>query len=216
MLRIVRHELVNRQVIFTHFIMIMRKNKKNNKLSFLRSSQGRSKRFFLSLFFLFFVLGTLFAQYEYLAEFENLYPGCEDNEESIIFGGSYPNKWPKGLNLPVFPGGGDIQLTRYVNSNIDYPDVVDFATRERAKGVVRVEVVIDRCGRATRQRLIESVDHLYDMEALRIMENLPVFKPGALDGERVKVALTIPVYFTRNTLPKKKHVEEYNYEDYDW
>ena len=192
------------------------KLRKDIRFNIPESFPKRFKEFFVSLFFLLFTSGTLFAQYEYLAEFENLYPDCVDNEESIIFGGSYPNKWPKELNLPVFPGGGDIQLTRYVNSNIDYPDVVNFATRERLKGVVYIEVVIDRCGRATRQRLMESVDHLYDMEALRIMENLPVFKPGALDGERVKVALTIPVYFTRSTLPKKKHTEEYNYEDYDW
>ncbi len=200
------------------------KLQKNNKLNFGESSGRRSRRFLLALFFLSFASGKLLAQYDdyeeydsysYLKEYENLYPDCVDNEASIIFGGSYPEPWPGELNLPVFPGGGDIQLSRYVNSNIEYPDVVDYHTRERVKGVVKVEVVIDRCGRATRQKLMNSVDELYDLEALRIMENLPVFKPGSLNGERVKVALIIPVYFNRTTLPKKE-VEEYNYDDYDW
>ena len=189
---------------------------KKNKGKSQKPSKGRFGRLFLSFFFLFFISGTLFSQYEYLLEFEDLYQGCVDDEESIIFGGIYPDKWPKNLNLPVFPGGGDVQMSRWVNANIDYPDVVDYRTRERVKGIVYVEVVIDRCGRPTRQRIVDSVDELYDMEALRIMEGLPVFKPGSLNGERVKVALTIPVYFKRTTLIKKKKYDEYNYDDYDW
>jgi len=192
--------------------MRIRKNKESNP----RSSKRRFGRFFLSLFFLIFISGKLLAQYDYLLEFENLYPGCVDDEESIIFGGIYPDQWPRNLNPPVFPGGGDVQMSRWVNANIDYPDVIDYRTRERVKGIVYVEVVIDRCGRPTRQRIVNSVDELYDMEALRIMEGLPVFKPGSLNGERVKVALTIPVYFKRTTLIKKKKYDEYNYDDYDW
>ncbi len=192
----------------------------NNKSSFPGSFPKGFGRLFLFLFFLLFTSEILLAQYEYLLEFEELYPGCIDNEESTIYGGSYPNEWPKELNLPVFPGGGEVQLTRFVHSNIDYPDVMisDSDTTEiRLKGIVYVEVVIDRCGRATRQKIVNPVDELYDQEALRIMTNLPVFKPGSLDGERVKVALVVPVYFTRSTLPKKKQPEqEYNYEDYDW
>lgn len=176
---------------------------------------------FLNLFLLVFS-GRLFAQYDYLFEFEDLYPDCMDDEESTIYGGTYPNKWPKNLNLPVFPGGGDTQLSRFVHSNIEYPDIIDSITpgatpgapdiEHRPKGVVYVEVVIDRCGRATRQRIVRPVLEEYDTEALRIMENLPVFKPGAIDGMRVKVALVIPVYFTRNT--KKKQPRDYYYDDY--
>jgi len=156
----------------------------------------------------------MFAQYEYLTEFEKLYPGCVDDDESVIFGGRYPNPWPAELNLPVFPGGGDVQLVRFVHSNIEYPDVVDYRTRERIKGIVYVEVVIDRCGRPTRFRVVGSVDELYDMEALRIVENFPIFKPGSLYGERVKVALTIPVHFTRNKMPPRR--QNYYYDDYDY
>ena len=191
--------------------------RKNNQQNFPGFSLRRLRRALLCLCFFLFASGTLFAQYDYLLEFEELYPGCVDDEESVIFGARYPNKWPSELNPPVFPGGGDIQLTRWVHSNIEYPDVVDYVTRKRIKGVVYIEVVIDRCGRPTRQRVVNSVDELYDLEALRIMENLPVFKPGSINGERVKVALMIPVHFTRNTLPKRKDVEvEYNYDDYDW
>lgn len=197
--------------------------RKNNQSSFPKSSLRRFKGLLLCLCFFLFASGKLFSQ-DYLSQYEELYPGCVDNEESIIFGGIYPNPWPKNLTPPEFPGGGDVQLSRYVHSNVemDYPNVLDYRTRERIKGTVLVEVVIDRCGRPTRQRIVNSVDEEYDMVALNIIQNLPVFKPGSLNGERVKVALTIPVYFMRNTLPpKKKSQQEYdyydiNYDDIDW
>jgi len=194
------------------------KLQKNIKLDIPESFLKKLKEFFVSLFFLLFTAGTSFAQYDYLLEFEHLYPDCvDDGAGATIYGGSYPNKWPKGLELPEFPGGGEVQFTRFIHSNTDYPDVVDEAG-ERLKGVVYVEIVIDRCGRATKQKVVQSIHDDYDAEALRIMTNLPVFKPGAVNGMRVQVALVVPVFFTRNTLPKKKHVEdqEYNYDDYDW
>lgn len=181
----------------------------------------------MCLCFLFFASGKLFAQ-DYLKQYEDLYQDCVDNEESITFGGIYPNPWPKNLNPPVFPGGGDIQLTRFVHSSLqdeDYPDVLDFYTRERVKGTVYVEVVIDRCGRPTRQRVVNAVDAEYDEVALRIAKGLPIFKPGSLNGERVKVALTIPFHFLRNTLPPKRKkyssygsddYEEFDYDSIDW
>jgi hypothetical protein len=175
----------------------------------------------LYIFILIFLSGKTVAQYEYLLEFENLYEGCLDSEESITFGGTYPNPWPKDLNPPEFPGGGEIQLTRYIHINVteDYPGTYDFVTRELLKDVVQIQVVIDRCGRATRQRIVKSKVPEYAERALEIAKQLPVFKPGSLHGERVKVALTIPFYFNRSTIPKKKKsyddaFEELNYDDY--
>ncbi len=170
------------------------------------------KKAIISLFFLLFAVGMSFAQYDYLLEFEHLYPDCVDNEGSApIFGGTYPDEWPKGLVLPEFPGGGEVQFTRFIHSSTEYPDVMETDSL-RMKGIVYVEIVIDRCGRATKQKVLQSVHPEYDAEAMRIMQNLPVFKPGSLDGVRVRVALIVPVYFTRNQLPKKK--EDVYYDDY--
>ncbi|MBO4805423.1 MAG: energy transducer TonB [Paludibacteraceae bacterium] len=166
--------------------------------------------------------GYSYAQYEYLNEFEELYGDCIDDEESTIYGGSY-QKMPRDTRLPEFPGGGDVQFTRYVHSNIEYPDVIDSVvpsqvpggeeTVYRAKGIVYVQIVIDRCGRATRQEVVQSVNEAYDNEAMRIMQSLPVFRAGAYNGERVKIALVVPVYFTRNRLkPQPQEVDYYDYE----
>jgi hypothetical protein len=160
------------------------------------------------------------------AEFEELYPGCVDNEDSPIYGGTY-GKWPTDLNLPEFPNGGDVQLIRFVHDNLEYPEViesVEYSDDKKdsvvhlAKGTVAVQIVVDRCGRASRAEIIQSVNDAYDEEALRILSGLPVFKPGDLNGERVKVALIVPVHFSRSTMPPPPESE---YGDYwgdgeDW
>ena len=144
-------------------------------------------------------------------EFANLYPDCEDNEPSKIY---EPNEWPRDLRTPLFPNGGDIEFLRYIYDQLgkDYPDVVDStvaATDDqpekvyRAKGVVMVHITVDRCGKAVNPVVMESVNEAYDKAALKLMENLPLFKPGALNGVRVKVGMLVPVKFSRSHLPTK-------------
>ncbi len=178
------------------------------------------KHVFVILSFIFSSLPLLAQQYD---EYENLYPGCVDNQESTIYGGTY-GSWPSSLILPEFPGGGDVELTRFVHDNITYPEVIeayDSLTNQPilAKGVVAIQVVIDRCGRATRQEILQSVNDAYDEEALRIMNGLPVFKPADLNGVRVKCALIVPVRFNRSKLvPKEQEIYEFdeNYNFDDW
>ena len=64
-------------------------------------------------------------------EFLNLYPDCVDNESSTIYD---PGHWPKDLELPIFPDGGDVELIRYIYSNVVYPDVVDSVVKAKKKG----------------------------------------------------------------------------------
>lgn len=160
------------------------------------------------------------------AEFEELYPGCVDNEDSPIYGGTY-GKWPTDLNLPEFPNGGDVQLIRFVHDNLEYPEVIESVEYSEdkkdsvvhlAKGTVAVQIVVDRCGRASRAEIIQSVNDAYDEEALRILSGLPVFKPGDLNGERVKVALIVPVHFSRSTMPPPPESEFGDYwgDGEDW
>lgn len=158
-----------------------------------------------------------------LEKYEKLYAGCVDNQESTIYGGTY-GAWPKNLILPEFPDGGDVEFTRFIYHNLTYPEVVesyDSVTKRPvlATGVVAVQIVIDRCGRATRQEIIQSVNEEYDQEALRIMNGLPVFRAGEIDGIRVKVAFIVPVKFSRTHLPPKTEDvidfdENYNFDDW--
>ncbi len=175
------------------------------------------------LFFISFCVCWVYAFAANLNEYDSLYVGCVDNQESTIYGGTY-GAWPQKLILPEFPGGGDVEFTRYIYNNIDYPEVVeayDSLTNKPilARGVVAVQIVIDRCGRATRPEIIQSVNDEYDSAALGLMNNLPIFKPGELDGVRVKTAFIVPVKFSKTHLPNKEEEiidfgDDYNFDDW--
>lgn len=152
--------------------------------------------------------------------FVNLYPGCEDDQPSEIYDAQ---KRKPGLILPIFPGGGEVEFSRYVYHHQQGVEVVDSVAPGKGpdggdlvyllKGTVLVRVTIDRCGRAVNPEIVKSVAEEYDTEALEIMSDLPIFKPGEIDGIRVKVALTVPVHYNR-THPKPKRPED-EYEYYD-
>ena len=152
--------------------------------------------------------------------FVNLYPGCEDNEPSKIYDAQM--KKP-GLILPIFPGGGEVEFSRYVFHHQQGIEVVDSVAPGKGpdggdlqyllRGTVLVRVTIDRCGKAVNPEIIKGVCEEYDTEALEIMSDLPIFKPGELDGIRVKVALSVPVYYTRKHPKPKRPEDEYYYDD---
>ena len=152
--------------------------------------------------------------------FVNLYPGCEDNEPSEIYDAQ---KKKPGLILPIFPGGGEVEFSRYVFHHQQGIEVVDSVAPGKGPdggdlqyllhGTVLVRVTIDRCGKAVNPEIIKGVCEEYDTEALEIMSDLPIFKPGELDGIRVKVALSVPVYYTRKHPKPKRPEDEYYYDD---
>lgn len=153
--------------------------------------------------------------------FVNLYPGCEDNQESEIYSAE---KRKPGLILPIFPGGGEVEFSRYVFHHQQGIEVVDSVAAGKGpdggdlqyllRGTVLVKVTIDRCGKAVNPEIVKSVCEEYDTEALEIMSDLPIFKPGEIDGIRVKVALMVPVYYNRKHPKPKRPEDEYEY-DYD-
>lgn len=158
------------------------------------------------------LLGMLGANAASYTEFLNLYPDCEDNEPSKIY---EPNEWPKGMRAPLFPNGGDIEFLCYIYNGLEnnYPDVVDSTVPStdpgkpdkvyRAKGTVMVHITIDRCGKAVNPFVKKGLNDKYDAAAVKLLEDLPIFKPGAVDGVRVKVGLLVPVRFSRSTLPTR-------------
>lgn len=150
-------------------------------------------------------------------EFLDLYPGCNDNQASKIY---EPNAWPKDLDTPVFPDGGDLELLRYITEQMEdvYPDVIDSTVKGkvyRAKGIVYVHITVDRCGKAINPKVVKSVNDKYDQVALDICNNLPIFKPGIINNLRVKVGMVLPFHFMRSQLPPKNNWTEGSSDDGD-
>ena len=162
------------------------------------------KRIFLTL--LSFISLLLFAQGDY-SKYAYLYEGCVDDEESPIYGGSY-SSYPPELVDAQFPGG-DVELSLYIYRNTERQEVYSGETDADGNqllvtGEVLVQFVIDRCGKPGRFQVVQSLTEEQDAEALRVIQSLPIFKSGSIDGIRVKTAYIAPVKFRWKTMPPKE------------
>ena len=98
--------------------------------------------------------------------------------------------------MPQFPGG-EAALMKYIEAHIQYPAE---ALKNRIKGHVVVQFVVDKKGKIGEVKVLRSVDKDLDKEAVRVVKSLPKFTPGRQNGKAVSVWYTLPVTFS---LPKE-------------
>ena len=95
---------------------------------------------------------------------------------------------------PVFLHSSDpkIFLEKWVYQYLKYP--VE-AIRDGVQGRVMLDFIIEKDGRVTDVRVVKGVSEELDAEAVKVVSASPKWKPGRLNGNRVRVSLTIPVEF---------------------
>lgn len=92
---------------------------------------------------------------------------------------------------PSFPGGEE-KLFEYLNKNIKYPRI---ANENNIQGRVYVTFVVDKEGKVTEAKVLRGIGGGCDEEALRVVKNMPEWKPGRQNGRSVKVQYNLPVVF---------------------
>ncbi|HAM97389.1 MAG TPA: energy transducer TonB [Marinilabiliales bacterium] len=97
-------------------------------------------------------------------------------------------------NMPEFPGG-DLELRKYIAQNIQYPEI---AKENGIQGRVFVQFVVNQKGEIEKVTVARGVDPSLDKEAIRVIQNLPKWKPGSQRGKPVKVSFTVPINFQLN------------------
>ncbi len=93
--------------------------------------------------------------------------------------------------MPEFPGGKQ-RLLNWVMKNIQYPAE---AREMGIQGRVIVQFVVNKNGKAVEPVIVQSLHHLLDDEAIRLVESMPRWKPGEEKGEPVRVKFTMPINF---------------------
>jgi protein TonB len=100
--------------------------------------------------------------------------------------------WICGIEqMPSFPGGQKA-LLEYLAANVRYPDDCEEAC---VQGRVVVSFVVERDGSITEPKVVKSVYPSLDEEALRVVNGMPKWSPGKLNGEAVRIKYVIPVTF---------------------
>lgn len=95
-------------------------------------------------------------------------------------------------NMPEFPGGMGQALTDYLNTR-EYP--AD-ALKDSIEGSVIVEFIIEKDGSITNANVIKGVCPSIDAEAVRIISDMPKWKPGSdmRRPRRVRYRLAVDFY----------------------
>ncbi len=94
-------------------------------------------------------------------------------------------------DMPEFPGG-ELALRKWIADNVKYPVI---AAENGIQGKVYVQFVVDRNGGISNARIARGVDPSLDQEALRVVNNLPKWRPGMQRGKPVRVSYTVPINF---------------------
>ena len=92
---------------------------------------------------------------------------------------------------PEFPGG-NAAMMNFISENIRYPKE---AHQKGIQGRVITNFVVMKDGSISNVQIMRGVDALLDAEAIRVLESMPVWKPGKQRGEPVNVRFTLPVVF---------------------
>ena len=94
-------------------------------------------------------------------------------------------------DMPEFPGG-EVALRQWINSHVKYPVI---AAENGIQGKVYVQFVVDRDGSVNNVVVARGVDPSLDQEAIRVVKQLPKWKPGKQRGKPVRVSYTVPINF---------------------
>lgn len=93
--------------------------------------------------------------------------------------------------MPDFPGG-ETALRKHIANSVNYPEE---AIENGISGKVYVTFVVSKDGSVANAEIARGVSPSLDLEALRVVNELPNWKPGYQRGKPVNVKYTVPINF---------------------
>ena len=92
---------------------------------------------------------------------------------------------------PEFPGG-NAALLSFLQKNLRYPRA---ASNANISGKVYVQFVVNTDGSIQNAEVTKGIGFGCDEEALRVVQQMPRWKPGRQSGRAVRVKFTLPIVF---------------------
>jgi protein TonB len=94
-------------------------------------------------------------------------------------------------DMPEFPGGQE-GLQNYMQEHVVYPEI---AKKDKIQGTVFINFTIAKDGNVKDAQVLRGVHPELDKEALRVINEMPKWKPGMQKGKPVNVSYNLPVRF---------------------
>ncbi len=90
------------------------------------------------------------------------------------------------------PVQGYPELYKFFNSNLIYPGA---ALKDSIQGIQTISFVINKEGKPEHIQVVNSLGEPFEMEAKRLVENMPAWKPATLNGKPVASKVSLPLTF---------------------
>jgi TonB family protein len=94
--------------------------------------------------------------------------------------------------MPSFPNGEKAMLD-FIAENVKYPD---HARKKNITGRVYISFIVDKDGYVREPRILRGIGDGCDEEAIRVVQMMPQWNPGYLNGRPVNVQFNLPILFT--------------------
>ena len=92
---------------------------------------------------------------------------------------------------PEFPGG-QIGLFKYLEENLKYPVV---AKKLKIQGSVLVSFIVEENGQISSVKMLRGIGGGCDEEAVRVISEMPTWKPAEKDGKGERILFKMPIAF---------------------
>ena len=96
-------------------------------------------------------------------------------------------------DMPEFPGGMQA-MYNYITNNLQYPKLAKESGRT---GRVMLSFVVNADGSSSDINIMQGIGFGCDDEAMRVISEMPNWKPGIQNGTAVPVRLILPINFTQ-------------------
>lgn len=93
--------------------------------------------------------------------------------------------------MPEFNDSG-ISFEEYIKKNLHYPNT---AKEDNLQGNVYVKFIINKEGKVQDVEIDSGIREDLDNATLEVIKNMPKWKPGEQDGEKVNVIYRLPIAF---------------------
>lgn len=96
--------------------------------------------------------------------------------------------------IPMYKGGTG-EMHRFIANTLKYPSD---AVERNAQGLVVYTFIVEKDGTLSNFNMIHPADTLLNREALRILQQMPPWRPARYKGEIVRAETYVPMYFKLN------------------
>ena len=96
--------------------------------------------------------------------------------------------YTKAEKMPTYPGG-QVEMNRFINDNIQVP------VSERIPGKMKTTFIVEPDGELSQVKVVEGINESMDKETVRVLNDMPKWRPGMDKGRFVRVQMMLPIEF---------------------